>query len=40
VPTVKMERDIPAFGARWSDQMKIEHKHARSMTGHAAALAR
>jgi hypothetical protein len=40
VPTVKMERDIPAFGARWSDQMKIEHRHSRSMTGYAASLGR
>jgi hypothetical protein len=40
VPTVKMERETPAFGARWSDQMKIEQRHARSMTGHAASLGR
>jgi hypothetical protein len=30
-PTVKMEREMPAFGSRWSNQMQIEQRHARSM---------
>ena len=31
VPTVKMERETPTFGSRWSNQMQIEQRHARSM---------
>ena len=29
--TVKMEREMPAFGSRWNSQMQIEQRHARSM---------
>ena len=38
VPTVKMEREMPAFGARWSEQMKLEQRHVRSITRHAPSL--
>lgn len=30
-PALKMDREPPAFGARWADQMQIEHRHARSL---------
>ena len=38
VPTVKMEREMPAFGGRWSNQMQMEQRHARSMAKPAFAL--
>lgn len=38
VPTVKMDREMPSFGARWSEQMKLEQRHARSITRHAPSL--
>jgi hypothetical protein len=31
VPTVRMEREMPEFGSRWSNQMAVEQRHARSM---------
>jgi hypothetical protein len=31
LPGVKVERQTPEFGARWSDQMQIERRHARSI---------
>jgi hypothetical protein len=30
-PSLAMAREPPTFGARWADQMQIEHRHARSM---------
>jgi hypothetical protein len=30
-PALKPERQPPEFGARWSDQMQIEHRHERSI---------
>jgi len=30
-PAKKMERAAPEFGARWADQMQLEHRHARSL---------
>jgi hypothetical protein len=38
VPTVKMEREMPAFGSRWSNQMQMEQRHARSMAKPALGL--
>jgi hypothetical protein len=38
LPAIKMERDMPAFGARWSDQMKLEQRHVRSMSRGAPSL--
>jgi hypothetical protein len=29
-PALKPERHAPEFGARWSDQMRLEHRHQRS----------
>jgi hypothetical protein len=37
-PSLRMERESPAFGARWSDQMLMEQRHARSMKRSVPAL--
>jgi hypothetical protein len=37
-PSLRMERESPAFGARWSDQMQMEQRHARSMKRLSPAL--
>jgi hypothetical protein len=40
VPMVKMERETPAFTDRWSNQMQLEQRHARSMQRVAPSLSR
>lgn len=37
-PSLRMDRESPAFGPRWSDHMQMEQKHARSMRKVSPAL--
>jgi hypothetical protein len=39
-PAVKMERLTPEFGSRWSDQVQLEQRHARSISRVAHQLVR
>lgn len=40
-PHLPLQRTPPEFGTRWSDQMQLEGRHARSLDrGHSAGLAR
>lgn len=39
-PAFKPERQAPEFGARWSDQMQLEHRHQRSVRRLGAGIER